>query len=89
MKKAAYVHFLSGYSSWADDLSFKVAPLERITLTHRVMIWIPMTANDRLDTRLPIGFATHPVIFLSPISFLTFLWLFGWVEYSMIMYWPK
>jgi hypothetical protein len=25
-----------------------------------VMIWIPMTANDRLDTRLPIGFATHP-----------------------------
>jgi glutathione S-transferase len=24
------------------------------------MIWIPMTANDRLDTRLPIGFATHP-----------------------------
>jgi hypothetical protein len=35
-------------------------PLERITLTHKVMIWIPMTANDRLDTRLPIGFATHP-----------------------------
>jgi NTE family protein len=24
------------------------------------MIWIPMTAKDRLDTRLPIGFATHP-----------------------------
>jgi hypothetical protein len=25
------------------------------------MIWIPMTVNDRLDTRLPIGFATHPL----------------------------
>jgi hypothetical protein len=25
-----------------------------------VMIWIPMTAKDCLDTRLPIGFATHP-----------------------------
>jgi hypothetical protein len=49
-----------GAAKIRDDLSFKVAPLERVTLTHRVMIWIPMTANDRLDTRLPIGFATHP-----------------------------
>jgi hypothetical protein len=26
------------------------------------MIWIPMTAKDRLDTKSTAGFATHPII---------------------------
>jgi hypothetical protein len=31
-----------------------------------VMIWIPMTAKNRLDTRLSIGFATHPYCAYAP-----------------------